>query len=140
MFNLKKCCHCVNVRFVNTLKKELGSTKTYMQTSKDEKLLIVIAFSLSGLHSISKRTRTSFLHCIGYQSFISPFHENQINITETFISMSQYLDDLLNIDNDYFKQIYPKELQLNKTNISDPKAPFLDLKSVSIRIISTKYE
>ena len=42
-----------------------------------------------------------------------------------------YLDDLLNIDNPYFEgmvnQIYPPELQLNKANISDTEAPFLDL-------------
>ena len=46
-------------------------------------------------------------------------------------STSRYLDDLLNIDNPYFEgmvnQIYPPELQLNKTNASDTKAPLLDL-------------
>ena len=50
---------------------------------------------------------------------------------EAFNSTSRYLDDLLNIDNPYFKgmvnQIYPPELQLNKANISDTEAPFLDL-------------
>ena len=44
---------------------------------------------------------------------------------------SRYLDDLLNIDNPYFKQmvgqIYPTELQLNKANSFDTEAPFLDL-------------
>ena len=48
-----------------------------------------------------------------------------------FNSTSRYLDDLLNIDNPYFEgmvnQIYPSELQLNKANISDTEAPFLDL-------------
>ena len=48
-----------------------------------------------------------------------------------FNSTSIYLDDLLNIDNPYFEQmvgqIYPTELQLNKTNSSDTEAPFLDL-------------
>ena len=38
------------------------------------------------------------------------------------------LDELLNIDNPYFEemvsQIYPAELQLNKDNTSDTKAPF----------------
>ena len=37
----------------------------------------------------------------------------------------------MNIDNPYFEgmvnQIYPPELQLNKANISDTEAPFLDL-------------
>ena len=45
--------------------------------------------------------------------------------------MSRYLDDLLNIDNTYFdgmvNQIYLQELQLNKANYSNTKAPFLDL-------------
>ena len=44
-------------------------------------------------------------------------------------STSRYLDDLLNIDNPYFEQmvgqIFPTELQLNKTNSSDTEAPFL---------------
>ena len=43
----------------------------------------------------------------------------------------RYLDDLLNIDNFYFEgmvnQIYPPELQLNKANITDTEALFLDL-------------
>ena len=41
------------------------------------------------------------------------------------------LDDLLDIDNPFFEQmidqIYLTELQLNKANSSDNKAPFLDL-------------
>ena len=56
---------------------------------------------------------------------------NQADIIEAFNSTSRYLDDLLNIDNPYFEQmvgqIYPTELQLNKANSSDTKAPFLDL-------------
>ena len=54
---------------------------------------------------------------------------NQADIIEAFNSTSRYLDDLLNIDNPYFEQmvgqIYPTELQLNKTNSSDTEAPFL---------------
>ena len=46
-------------------------------------------------------------------------------------STQRYLDDLLYIDNPSFEgmvnQIYPSELQLNKTNTSDTEAPFLDL-------------
>ena len=42
-----------------------------------------------------------------------------------------YLDDLSNIDNNYFdgliSQIYPSELQLNKANFSETEAPCLDL-------------
>ena len=41
------------------------------------------------------------------------------------------MDNLLNIDIPYFEgmvnQIYPPELQLNKANISDTDAPFLNL-------------
>ena len=58
-------------------------------------------------------------------------HDNQADVIEAFHSTSRYLDDLLNIDNPYFEgmvnQIYPSELQLNKANISDTEAPFLDL-------------
>ena len=55
----------------------------------------------------------------------------QAEVIEAFKSTSRYLDDLLNIDNPYFEgmvnRIYPPELQLNKANISDTEAPFLDL-------------
>ena len=49
----------------------------------------------------------------------------------------------MNIDNPYFEgmvnQIYPPELQLNKANISDTEAPFLDLHlSVSNGFVSSK--
>ena len=41
---------------------------------------------------------------------------------------SQYLDDLLNIDNSQHGQPYfTSELQFNKANVSDTKASFLDL-------------
>ena len=60
-----------------------------------------------------------------------PLEDNQADVIEAFNSTSRYLDDLLNIDNPYFEgmvnQIYPPELQLNKANISDTEAPFLDL-------------
>ena len=58
-------------------------------------------------------------------------------------SASRYLDDLLNIDNPYFKgmvnRIYPPELQLNKANTFDTEAPFLDLHlSISNGFVSSK--
>ena len=58
-------------------------------------------------------------------------------------STFRYLDYLLNIDNTYFEgivnQIYPPELQLNKANISDIEAPFLDLHlSVANGFVSSK--
>ena len=56
---------------------------------------------------------------------------NQTDIIEAFNSTPRYFDDLLNIDNPYFKQmvgqIYRTELQLNKANSSDTEASFLDL-------------
>ena len=66
-------------------------------------------------------------------------HDNQAGVIEAF----KYLDYLLNIDNPYFEgmvnQIYPPELQLNKANISDTEAPFLDLHlSVSNGFVSSK--
>ena len=48
----------------------------------------------------------------------------------SILLLSRYLDDLLNIDNNFFdsmiNHIYPSELQLNKTNVSDTEASFLD--------------
>ena len=72
-----------------------------------------------------------FLYCYerDFMDFLN--HDNQADVIEAFNSTSRYLDDLLNIDNPYFEgmvnQIYPPELQLNKANISDTEAPFLDL-------------
>ena len=44
--------------------------------------------------------------------------DNQSDVIEAFNSTSRYLDDLLNIDNNFFdsmvNRIYPSELQLNK--------------------------
>ena len=41
------------------------------------------------------------------------------------------MDDLLNIDNNFFdsmvNRINPSELQINKANVSDTEASFLDL-------------
>ena len=60
-----------------------------------------------------------------------PNHDNQADVIEAFNLTSRYLDDCLNIDNPYFEgmvnQIYPPELQLNKSNTKATEAPFLDL-------------
>ena len=52
----------------------------------------------------------------------------RITNIEAFNSTSRYLDDLLNIDNNFFdsmvNRIYPSELRLNKTNVSDAEALF----------------
>ena len=72
-----------------------------------------------------------FLFCYERDFLTSLSDDNQSDIIESFNSNSRYLDDLLNIDNLSFEtkvnQIYPPELQLNKANTSDPKAPFLYL-------------
>ena len=72
-----------------------------------------------------------FLYCYERDFMDSLSQDNQAAVIEAFNSTSRYLDDdLLNIDNPYFEgminQIHPPELQLNKANISDTEAPFLD--------------
>ena len=84
-----------------------------------------------------------FLYCYERDFMDSLFHDNQADVIEAFNSTSRYLDDLLNIDNPYFEgmvnQIYPSELQLNKANISDTEAQFLDLHlSVANEFVSSK--
>ena len=69
--------------------------------------------------------------------------DKQADIIDAFNTTSRYLDDILKINDDYFdnmvSQIYPSELQLNKSNTSDTKAAFLDLHvSISNDIGSTK--
>ena len=53
--------------------------------------------------------------------------DNLSEVIEAF--NSRYLDDLLNIDNNFFdstvNHIYPSELQLNKANVSDTDASFI---------------
>ena len=63
-------------------------------------------------------------------------------VIEAF-NTSRYLDDLLNIDNNFFdsmvNRIYPSELQLNKANVSYTEASFLDLHlSISDALVKTK--
>ena len=69
--------------------------------------------------------------------------DEQADIIDASNTSSRYLDDILNINNVYFdtmvSQIYPSELQLNKTYTSDTEALFLDLHlSISNDIVSTK--
>ena len=55
---------------------------------------------------------------------------NQSEVIEAFNSTSRHLDDLLNFNNNFFdnmvNHIYPSELQLNKIDVSDTEASFLD--------------
>ena len=54
--------------------------------------------------------------------------DKQADVIDAFNTTSRYLDDILKINNVYFdnmvNQIYPSELQLNKTNTSDIEAAF----------------
>ena len=84
-----------------------------------------------------------FLFCYERDFMTSLSGVKQAEIIEAFKSTSRYLDDLLNIDNPYFEgmvnRIYPPELQLNKANIADTEAPFLDLHlSISNGFVSSK--
>ena len=84
-----------------------------------------------------------FLFCYERDFMLSLSEDNQSGIIEAFHSASRYLDDLLNIDNNFFdsmvNRIYPSELQLNKANVSDTEASFLDLHlSISGGFVKTK--
>ena len=79
-----------------------------------------------------------FLFCYERDFMLCLSDNNQTGIIEAFNSTSRYLDDLLNIEQ-MVGQIYPTELQLNKTNSSDTEAPFLDLNlSITNGIVSSK--
>ena len=62
-----------------------------------------------------------------------------------FNTTAKYMDDILKKYNVYFNnmvsQIYPSELQLDKSNTFDTKATYLDLHFLSISndIVSTKF-
>ena len=84
-----------------------------------------------------------FLFCYERDFMKSLTKEKQYDMIDAFNSTSRYLDDLLNIDNIYFERmvhrIYPAELQLNKANVSDNEAAFLDLNlSIHNDTVSTK--
>ena len=72
-----------------------------------------------------------FLFCYERDFMLSLSEDNQSGVIEPFNFTSRYLDDLLNMDNNFFvsmvNRIYPSELQLNKASASDAEASFLDL-------------
>ena len=57
--------------------------------------------------------------------------DKQADIIDAFNTTSRYLGNILNINKVYFdnmvSQIYLSEIQLNKANIPDTNAAFLDL-------------
>lgn len=72
-----------------------------------------------------------FLFCYESEFMLNLNKNNRSDIISAFNDTSRYLDDICNIDNNYFdnmvQDIYPKELELNKANSSDKEASFLDL-------------
>ena len=84
-----------------------------------------------------------FLICYERDFMLSLSEDNQASVIKAFNSTSRYLDDLLNIYNNIFdsmvNRIYPSELQLNKANVSDAEASFLDLHlSISDGFVKSK--
>ena len=67
-----------------------------------------------------------FLFCYERDFMLSLSEDNQSDVIEALNSTSRYLDDLLNIDNNFFdsmvNRIYSSELLLNKANVSDTEA------------------
>ena len=81
--------------------------------------------------------------CYERDFMLSLSEDNKSGVIEAFNSTSRYLDDLLNMDNNFFdimvNRMYPSELQLNKANVSDAEASFLDLHlSISDGFVETK--
>ena len=72
-----------------------------------------------------------YLFCYERGFMLSLSEDYQFDDVEAFSSTSRYLEDLLNIDNNFFdsmvNRIYPLELQLNKANVSDTEASFFNL-------------
>ena len=66
-----------------------------------------------------------FLLCYERDFMLSLSEDNQSDIIEAFNFASRYLDDLLNIVNNFFdskvNRIYLSELKLNKANVSDTR-------------------
>ena len=63
---------------------------------------------------------------------MSDLHKSKRHdLIDMFNDTSRYLDDIFTIDNPEFEKhipdIYPAELQFNKTNTSDKETSFLDL-------------
>ena len=80
-----------------------------------------------------------FLFCYENDFMISLSDDKQADVIGAFNTTSRYLDDILNINNVYFDNMYHSELQLNKANASDTEAAFLDLNlSISNDIVTTK--
>ena len=76
------------------------------------------------------------LFCYERDFMLSLSDDYQSEVIEAFNSTSRYLDDPLNIDSTFFdsmvNHIFPSELQINKVNVSDTEASFLDFTFIDI--------
>ena len=67
---------------------------------------------------------------------LSLSEDNKSDVIEALNSTSRYMDDLLNIDNNFFDSMvnrnYPSELQLNQANVSDIEASIFVFTSIYI--------
>ena len=87
-----------------------------------------------------------FLFCYERDFMLSLDNDSQEEMILAFNNTSRYLDDICNIDNDFFhsaiKNIYPDELELKKANTIDTNASFLDLNMSIIngKIITSIYD
>ena len=72
-----------------------------------------------------------FLFCYERDFMLHLSPDSQLNVIEAFNNTSRYLDDILNMNNDFFDrmvhEIYPKELTLTKSSLEPTHATFLDL-------------
>ena len=72
-----------------------------------------------------------FLYCYEREFMSTLQKPKRFDLIDKFNVTSRYLDDIFNIDYPVFAEhitdIYPRELQLNKANISDKETSFLDL-------------
>ena len=94
-----------------------------------------------GTNCVPPMVADLFLFCYERDFMMSLLMIRRLILLTLFNTTSRYLDDILNsifFDN-MVSQLYPSELQLNKTNTSDTVATFLDLHlSISNDIVSTK--
>ena len=83
-----------------------------------------------------------FLFCYDWDLLLALSEDNQSDVTEAFSSTSRYLDDLMDIDNNFFdsmvNHIYPSELQFNKANVCDIEASFFGFTFIYIGFVKTK--
>ena len=84
-----------------------------------------------------------YLFCYERDFMLSLSEDTQSDVFEAFNSTSQYLNDLLKTDNNFFdsmvNRIYPLNLQLSKANVSDIEVSFVDLHlSISDGFVKTK--